>query len=248
MAKDVKKEEKTTPPVEPTKLYTEEEYERLAREKFKTRLNQISRVFGIITILLLIYVAVFDPLFEGSFFGALFCNEEYHAYWNVMSAQDGIGPGFKIWDDPLQFYITWVPALGYTLVLIAVATFAGYLITYSVADLIGFFKQIFISIHDAGKDLKSGLVEGVNKEIGPVKAKKKRKPLFGRKNDDETDPTTEDNETKTETKKPEKKRRREKELGLDEDQPEYTSDQLDILLAGGTLPEDTQENGEKPLF
>lgn len=228
----VKKEDKELLKTQPVKdeqkpvLLTEEEYEKIARQKRKEKLNRISRVAGVVALLLLMYAGCLDTIFEMSFFGWMFAREEHRQIWEALVQ-------LNIFDDFFEFG-TWLPKIGITCLFVAIIISMIYLLTFNIIDFVLFFKQFIKSTKALTKELTIGIKEGAEetKKDLDEKPRKKKKSLFSRDDLDENEKDT----------KKEKKKKEKKEEPLMEG---YTEEQLNALLAGETI--DVPE-GQKSLF
>lgn len=182
---DKKLETKNTPA--PT-LLTQDEYRALLRADKRDRINQILRGAGIIFIIIL-YLVMAEFLFEISIFGAIFPNtrDEHFKFWKFVTTDVGT----VIWDDgtPMsgsgKIFDDWwqmgplLPKLGLSIVLVLATVGIGFLIAYSISDIIGIIKNMFIVTHKTVKDIGEIAQEGISEELGTeVVPRKKTKKLF----------------------------------------------------------------------
>lgn len=224
-------------------LLTEEEYARKSRQRTKEKMNRVLRVVGLVASFLLIYIGLFDSMFELSYFGLLFDKEAHNVIWEILSGYGapelgelgyGVLNSSPIFDDPLMFY-SWLPKLMFTFVLIAAVVGTVYLAVYNLVDIINMIKGFFRGGVEVTKDLTGTVKETFIAEDEPVKGKQKKINLFKSKEvDDEFtkvgDPVVTE---KTASKKTISKRR--KETTSTENYGGLTSEEMDILLNGGSL-------------
>lgn len=180
---DKKLETKNAPA--PT-LLTQDEYRALLRADKRDRINQILRGAGIIFIIIL-YLVMAEFLFEISIFGAIFPNTrvEHTDFWNFVSTgiidpdvETKLTPSGRIFDDWWQMG-PLLPKLGLSIVLVLATVGIGFLIAYSISDIIGIIKNMFIVTHKTVKDIGEIAQEGISEELGTeVVPRKKTKKLF----------------------------------------------------------------------
>lgn len=237
-------------------MLTQEEFEKKHRQKVRERINTVTRIFGLALIFILTFFGIFDTLFEMTYFGWMIDAMKGHGsdgqfvqIWGVL--RGGIPIVFneeiiyiKIFDDSIAIG-QWLPQLGFTIIFIAAVLGIVYLFTYSIIDIIEFFKTLVSTGKDIGKDLKDTL-----KDTGEATKKDKDKKSFKEKLKATFEPTKkldkevseiETNvedvpEAKVEEKPIEKKEksiRRRKDSDLD--LPQYSQEQMDALLRGETL-------------
>lgn len=244
---NIKKEEvKTQFQMNDQVLLTEAEFEKKQRLKAKERINRITRVFGVFTILLLSFAGIFEPFFELSYFGRLFTPTEHNFGWEQFTITEIVdsstGEILKIsplFDDWLNFWNPWLAKIGITVLLIAASVFLIYFLTYTLVDLVDAVNELIATGKDLRNDLSGNIKDTMNlpeKEV-PKTKKKKKKNLFEK-----------DVEEKVEKKeKAERRRRTEKTDGF----ADLTSEQLDALLSGKPMEEvlgiDSSNEG-KDLF
>lgn len=220
-----KKETKIEEPKDPKDqvLLTEAEFEKKQRLKSKERLNRITRVFGVLAILLLSLAGVFEPFFEMTFFGAIFTPKDHSIIWSHME-------DLKIFDDWLKFYDPWLAKIGITVLMIIAVVFLVYFLTYTIVDLVDLCKTLFEAGRDLTRDLSSNVKDTMNLEI-PEKHEQKKKPakknLFS---GDDVKP-----EEKMPKERKERKPRRNESDATDLNG--LTQDQLDRLLSGEPMDE-----------
>lgn len=214
-------------------LLTAEEFEKKQRLETKNRINKITRVFGVFAIILLVYAGIFDPLFELSFFGAIFDREAFDYGWEALYKGPGIGDHWAegnkpILDDPFQFG-PWIGQLGLTLAFIAIIIVGIYFLTYCIVDVVDLFKVIFKS----SKDITRSLSTNVKSTMPEIDEKEKKKPrLFSKKEENALI-----KEDKPEKEKPQKRRKEEPPQELEG----YTSEELDALLRGENINKEKDE-------
>lgn len=232
---DLKKENKNEAPVQP-ELLTEEEYLKRSRLKTRSKINRVTRVFGFFTMVLLIYVGIFDPLFELSYFGWIFNKDVFRQSWEVMSGNfnaTGLealknAPVFDNYSKGIRLWSTWLPALGITVILIVCAVFLVYFLTYCIVDFVDMGKSIRESTRGIAYDI------GVNFNDAGINKKKKK---------DTVEEPTED------TKKKPRRRKEKTEVSKDLGLEEYSSEQLDALLRGESIDvKPASKDEEKNLF
>lgn len=220
---DKKLETKNAPA--PT-LLTQDEYKALLRADKRDRINQILRGAGIIFIIIL-YLVMAEFLFEFSIFGAIFPNtrDEHLSFWTFVTtdvSEIGIpfgpdGRSGKIFDDWWQMG-PLLPKLGLSIVLVLATVGIGFLIAYSISDIIGIIKNMFIVTHKTVKDIGEIAQEGISEELGTeVVPKKKTKKLF--------DDTPDDPKEQVKVKQP-KQSRAEKKAA----KTEALNNEVDALL------------------
>ena len=122
---NLKKQEVETEEVE---LLTEEEFARRQRKKTKERINKVIRVIGLISTFIIFDCALFDVLFEPSYFGWMWdaitgVEESPHDLFWALTQTSGI------YDDNFHFGL-WLPKLGMTMLLIASVVVVLYLLIY----------------------------------------------------------------------------------------------------------------------
>lgn len=214
-------------------LLTEAEFEKRQRAKTREKINRVTRSFGLVAILLLVYVGVFDPLFELSFFGFLFNRSAFTAGWECLS--DPNMAGGRIFDDPMIFG-SWLPQIGVTALLILVAVLIVYFLTYTIVDIVDLFRGLIESGRDITRDLSGNVKDTMN--VKPIEKVEKKKPvkksLFA--GDD-----VKNDEVPAKEKKERKPRRTESDA---RDLNGLTGDQLDALLSGKTMEEILKEEEE----
>ena len=183
---DKKLETKNAPA--PT-LLTQDEYRALLRADKRDRINQILRGAGIIFIIIL-YLVMAEFLFEISIFGAIFPNtrDEHVYFWKFVTTdiadviipdvETKLTPSGRIFDDWWQMG-PLLPKLGLSIVLVLATVGIGFLIAYSISDIIGIIKNMFIVTHKTVKDIGEIAQEGISEELGTeVVPRKKTKKLF----------------------------------------------------------------------
>lgn len=235
---NIKKDEvkDSTKDVKEQALLTEAEFEKKQRLKAKERINRVTRVFGVFSILLLSFAGIFEPFFELSYFGRLFTPSE-HAYgWAIFSA-DGVMDNLmvdgevipvtgRLFDDWLHFWNPWLAKLGLTVLFIGAFILLVYFMTYTIVDLVDVVKEFIAAGRDITRDLSGNVKDtmGIPDKDTSNSKKKKKKSLFEEDSDVE----------KTEPKeKVVKKRRTEKNDGFGD----LSSEQLDALLSGKSMEE-----------
>lgn len=236
-------------------LLTEEEYARRIRQKNKETMNRILRVVGLFASFLILYVGIFDPLFELSYFGWIFDKEIFKTAWDTLNRSAAGGMG--VYDDPMQFGL-WLPQLGVTTILILATIGSVYLLVYNVIDIVGLIKRIFASTHEITKDFASTLRDTAENDKEFTNRKKKKPSLFTDnenmfKENSNKRLVTSVQEPEIIEDKPKKKPlfQRRKEVISTDETGGLTEEQLDRLLSGETIdlePAKDLEPGEKNLF
>ena len=216
---DLKKDEVK---VEEPLLLTEEEFARRQRKKTKERVNKVIRLVGLVGTFILFYGAIFDILFELSYFGWMWYamkgvpaeTNVHNIVWEQLRANGVYDVTF------FGAQAAWLPKLGMTMLLIASIVVVLYLAIYCIIDLI----ELIRAAVKLGKDLTKDLEATAND--GGVSFKKKEKP---------------ESEPFTPTKKPNPRRR--KDSSLDD----MTDAELDAILRGEKVL-DKDIKLEKDLF
>lgn len=189
--------------VEEVELLTEEEFARRQRKKNKERINKVIRVIGLISTFIIFDAAVFDILFEPSYFGWMWYAitgaevSPHTEFWN-MTVEIGV------YRDYFDFGI-WLPKLGMTMLLVASVVVVLYLLIYCIIDFIELIRALTGLSRDLMKDLDATAKDG-----GVIFHKKKE----------------EEEEEKVAPKKANPRRR--KENALDK----MSDDDLDAILRG----------------
>lgn len=270
--KDVNEKEKAVS-IQQQTMMTQEEYDKLTRNRRRERIYRIARIVGIATIMLLIYVGLIDLLFELSFFGAIFSGtrQQYIAGWNAIIAigrgdieiagtdytiSSGVG---KLFDDVLEigggavgaeaYKGAWLAQIGVTAILITIVVFSVYILTYSVMDIVQFFKNFGKTAKSIKDDLFKNVKEGLEK-AGVKSGEKKPKKKLDLSNV---------NEKTKESIEPEKKekqaKRRKAQQSQDNELAGYTPEQIDAMLRGEEIPlvdvkpiDEVPSNETKSLF
>lgn len=202
-------------------LLTEAEFERKQRLKNREKINRVTRVFGLIAILILVYQGIYDPLFELSFFGFIFDKSAFVEGWKWANS-------LAIYDDLMEFG-NWLPQLGITAGLVGVTVLLVYFLTYTIVDIVEMIRSLIESGRDITRDLSGNVKDTMNIEIPKKEEKKKpgRKSLFV--GDD-----VRDGEVPQKERKERKPRRTESDT---KDLNNLSPDQLDALLSGKPIEE-----------
>ena len=169
---DIKKEKEETKVEEPL-LLTEEEFARRQRKKTKERVNKIIRVIGLIATFILFDCAIFDILWEPSYFGwmvdAITGGSSHNQYWDLVGPPELTEKGISIYDNLFKFGF-WLPKLGMTILLVASFIVVLYLLIYCIIDFIELIKAMIKLFRDLTNDLEATANDG------GVSFKKKKKP------------------------------------------------------------------------
>lgn len=238
-------------------LMTYDEIQALNREKSKDLTNQILRVLGLFTALVLVILAVgcflypfsilnFIPTkggwgMDGDTFWALTSHFPVYSHgawhdvgWSLSQVLRG-DPGFI---DVFYFMSFWTIPVIATIGLIAIVIYAAYIVAYNVKDLINVIKHFFnragyvvSDIADAGRESVSETTDGQKKKKTTKKTTKKL--------------PEEIKEAINEVPVPDL------EVGRKEENTTvggYSTEELDALLRGETLPEKKEEAGQKSIF
>lgn len=216
-------------------LLTEEEFSRRQHLRTKERIDRITRIFGVFAILVVAYAGIFDTLFEISTFGYIFDREAFVAIWDQILE-------LRIFDDAAHFGIG-MAEFGITLVFIFAILGCIYLITYSIVDVIDMIRGVYKSGLEIGKDINATLKDTVEvsktaEDIKTTKAKKKNNLFSAEELEQLKGEKTEKNEEKENTKKKKETKRRTESYTPGE-LSDLSSDQLDALLRGDVVEEDT---------
>jgi len=231
--------------------FTEEEYEKRRREKIKNNVGNVLKIVGIISIIFMAYICILDPLFELTFFGAMFNNSQFNFGWNALmdtgtftSAHNGTMETTKaIYDNAysgINLYdaAKYFGALGITIIYIGVILLLVFLVTLYTTEIIMIIRNIAKSsrfiITGSTKNVKDGIEEATVDIVKEKKSKSKTKDLFGETPEDKA------KAKKADAKKENKKVKNEK---TNHELDGYTSEQLEAMLRGEGF--DTKED-EKP--
>lgn len=238
-------------------LLTEEEYARKSRQKTKDSMNRVLRVVGLISSFLLIYIGLFDAMFELSYFGLIFDKESHNIIWEILSGNYGrdlvdAAPALgtlienPIFDDPLRFY-SWLPKLMFTIVLILAVIGTIYLAVYNIVDIIAMIKSFLRSGLDVASDLTGTVRDSVREDMEKDKKERRKSvsSLFAKNKDVEDEFTVPGDQVEETPKKENKKPKRRKEKK--EDFGGLTSEEMDILLNGGSLEDLNQPEEQLPV-
>lgn len=216
-------------------LLTEKEfqdkYEKELRLKRKEKINRVLRIFGLGAILIVAFAGLLDPLFETTYFGWIWDQmhntTDFTEFWSAMAST-------AIYDDYFYFG-TWLPELAFTLVYMCILLAIVYLLTYNIVDLIEFVKGLVAAGKDITKDLSNNVTEGGTPEALGLDKKRKKLHFDWFKKSDK--PVKDLNDKPADTAKKEKKSKKKD----DDLMSNLSSDQLDALLSGQSLPPAVEE-------
>lgn len=168
----------------------------IPKYKQKTMLDHFMILLGVITAVL-IFLVVFDILYEVSFFGWLFSRDEWNKaaalmtgnfsangdIWNTMlpPGENGtfppLDPSNPIYDDSLDLKGFWMPTVLYTIFFIVSVVGVVWLITYYVRDYVEVFRGLIRGIVEIKKGV-TGSVKDAFSDFEKVEIKTKKSHII----------------------------------------------------------------------
>lgn len=164
---------------------TREQYDQIVRANIINKINQFLRGMGTVFVAI-VYFLMAEFLWETSWFGAIFpgSRDEYNAFWKFIGTageeiivfKDGVVlpegaelmiPMFqgKIFDDWFKWG-AWIPQACMTVFLILLTIGIGYIIAFSINDIVGMIKNLLVNSRKTIADIGKTATDNVSKGLG----------------------------------------------------------------------------------
>lgn len=216
------------------KPMTQDELKRLQSYKTREVVNQVLRVFGLLTSMF-IFVLTFDIFAEGAIWGVF--SGKCGDFWNTMIDFGYVNILWAIF-NPTREAVMVLGCILMSIIHIALCIAIIYLLAFSIRDIYGFIKKLLASPIKLVKDVGGAAKESISTEVTDKNGKNLLFP-----------------EKKTEKKTITRKRKTVVEsapieMGQSIEIPEvsesaFSNEELDRMLKGESL-EDIRKSQEKP--
>ena len=228
------------------KPMTQDELKKLNSYKTRDIVNQVLRIFGLAAALF-VFVLTFDIFSEGTIWG-VFSGRCMH-YWKTLIDADCLRILWEIFRNDTGIAVFGCIIM--TIIHLAICIGIAYLLAFSIRDIYGFFKKIFMSpiklvkgVGETAKDSVTPELSETTKSLFEKKTEEKAAVRGRRKEATKTAEVIKPSKT-VEAKKTETKVESKTEVKKEEPKEEgFTSEELDRMLKGETLEEIRGKKGK----